>query len=76
MIAKANAMNSTAFARGPTVAGNDGMTAAGRREIRARPVVRAAVVADGRRVSAASPATGWTGLSRRDGLTCCSDRAR
>ena len=76
MIAKANAMNSNAFARGPTVAGKDDMAVAGRCEIRGRPVVRAVVVADGRRVRTASPAAGWTGWSRRGGLTCCSGRAR
>jgi hypothetical protein len=33
-------------------------------------------VAEGRRAPSASPAAGWTGLSRRAGLTCCSGRAR
>ena len=76
MIAKANATNSTIFARGRTVAGKAGMAAGRRCEILARPVVRAAVVTEGRPAPAASPAAGWTGLSRRGGLTCCSGRAQ
>ena len=41
MIAKANAMNSTTFARGRTAAGKDGTAAVRRCEILARLVVRA-----------------------------------
>jgi len=75
MIAKANAMNSTTFALGRTLAGYGGAAAVPRDEVPAGPAGPAARAAGGRRTPAGSSAAGRPEISHPGRFTYGPSRA-
>src|SRR5215831_8594410 len=76
MIAKANAMNSTTFARGRTLTGYSGAAAVPRDEVLAGPAGPAARAAGRRRAPAGSSPAGRPGISHPGSFTHGPSRPR